>query len=88
MFQYTIGLGTKIDENTPQKVAHNTGAKYYNAVQDADLIALYEIISKQLSGQYSNSNSPDVGSKRRVQLAYKGLKSEKEYKVPIKTQTM
>ncbi len=82
---FTIGLGSKIDEAVLRRVASSSGAKYYNAPKAEDLAALYQSISKQLSGQYNifyTSNLPADGTLRTIQLAQGDARGAKSYKAP------
>jgi Mg-chelatase subunit ChlD len=45
---YTIGLGTNLDEPLLQKIAFETGGKYYNAPTSADLEEVYNSIAQDI----------------------------------------
>jgi Mg-chelatase subunit ChlD len=45
---YTIGLGTNLDEPLLQKIAFETGGKYYNAPTSSDLEEVYNSIAQEI----------------------------------------
>lgn len=45
---YTIGLGTDLDEPLLQKIAFETGGKYYNAPTSSDLEDVYDSIAQEI----------------------------------------
>ena len=82
---FTIGLGTEIDAQLLKRIAIETGALNFSAPQASDLQRLYDGIGQQLAGQYNiyySSNLPGDGSMHRVQLAYNGIVSVKDYMSP------
>ncbi|RKX64965.1 MAG: hypothetical protein DRP42_05575, partial [Tenericutes bacterium] len=46
---YTIGLGSNIDEPLLQRVASETGGKYYNAPSSSELQRIYQTIAQEIS---------------------------------------
>lgn len=82
---YVVGLGLEKDTILLQKIANETGGKYFDAPKPEDLKALYDSIGKQLSGQYLinyTSNLPADGSIHRVKLSQGDSFSIKEYVSP------
>ncbi|MCC7575866.1 MAG: VWA domain-containing protein, partial [Methanomethylovorans sp.] len=45
---YTIGLGTNLDEPLLQKIAFETGGRYYNAPTSSDLKKVYDSIAQDI----------------------------------------
>jgi tight adherence protein C len=60
---YAIGLGPDADSAALQSLTNNTGGRYYQAPQAADLQQVFRLISQQLTTQYEVSwvsNLPDT----------------------------
>jgi tight adherence protein C len=49
---YTIGLGTDVDSDVLERLANDTGGRYYAAPTGQDLAQVFHLISRQLSSQY------------------------------------
>ena len=82
---FTVGLGAEVDEKILKRIATETGAKYFLAPKSSDLKQLYDVIGKQLMGQYSiqySSNLPADGTAHRVNLSQGSAFGTKEYMAP------
>ena len=49
---YTIGLGADVDSEVLQRIAHDTGGRYYAAPTGQELTQVFRLISRQLTSQY------------------------------------
>src|SRR5215472_10871090 len=49
---YTIGLGADVDSEVLQRIAHDTGGRYYTAPTGQELTQVFRLISRQLTSQY------------------------------------
>lgn len=82
---YTIGLGPDRDPRVLSRIAQETGGKFFDAPQPADVAGLYESIGEQLLGQYHisyTSNLPGDGTAHRVAIAQGDSTGVKEYQSP------
>lgn len=82
---FSIGLGQEKDVATLERIAKETGGRYFDAITPEQLQGIYEQIGKEISGQYNifyTSNLPADGSIHRVNLTYSGAQGIKEYESP------
>jgi tight adherence protein C len=49
---YTIGLGAEVQGDVLQRIAQETGGRYYHAPRPEDLERVFRLVSRQLSSQY------------------------------------
>lgn len=84
---FAIGLGKDIDEGVLKKLASESGGRYFASPSSADLAALYQEISAQLTGQYLLSYATDLserdGSWHRVVVKVAGSTGQKQYMAPL-----
>ncbi|WP_448382773.1 vWA domain-containing protein [Desulfosoma sp.] len=73
---FAIGLGKDLDEGVLKKLASESGGRYFASPSSADLAALYQEISPQITGQYLVSYATDLskrdGSRHRVVVKVQG----------------
>jgi tight adherence protein C len=49
---YTVGLGSEVQHEVLQRIALETGGRFYHAPRAQDLAQVFRLISRQLSSQY------------------------------------
>lgn len=58
---FTVGFGSAVEAAVLQKLADETGGRYFAAARPEDLLALYQTIGEQLENQYHLVYRPTFG---------------------------